>query len=669
MTAPHLHIDFETFSACDLREAGLDNYANDPTTDVWCMAYALNDAPINMAVREAFSYGPGTEVGFHVVNGGTVVAHNAAFELAIWNRIMVPLYGWPELKPEQVQCTMAMAYAMSLPGALERAAPALGIDERKDAAGGRVMLQMSRPREIKPNGTIVWWDDPVKLQQLYDYCKQDVEVERALHKRLLGLPGRERDLWLLDHRINSRGVAVDRPAVESAIAVVESEQHRLNLEMRRVTNNAVATCSAVGQLGDWIRYRGVTMPGVAKADVLDALAGPDLPADVAHALRLRQEAAKTSTAKLSKMLSAASSDGRLRGMFAYHGASTGRWAARRVQLHNLPRPKLKQPEIEGVIAILGKPLTPGHKARLIEMLYGPPLDIISSCLRGFICAGPGNDLIAGDFANIEGRGIAWLAGEEWKLKAFRAQDAGTGPGIYELAYARAFSCPPSEVVGEKRQVGKVMELALGYQGGVGAFQTMAKAYNVIVSDETADDFKVRWREAHPKIVQFWYDLENAALEAVRNPRQIFSVRQGRIFFRLNGSFLWCRLPSGRNICYPYPKLKERETPWGEMKEQVHYMTVDGTTNKWVETHAYGGKWAENITQAISRDILAHAMTELEKRHYDVVLHVHDEAVTEVPETAAASTETNVRRIMEMTPPWATGFPIKVEVWRGKRYRK
>lgn len=659
-----LHIDFETRSVLDLREVGMDNYARHPTTDIWCMAYAKGDGAVSL-----WKPGESCHENTHefVTNGGAVVAHNAAFELSVWNRIMVPRYGWPELKPEQCVDTMAMAYAMSLPGALENAAAAVGLEMRKDMAGHRLMLQMARPRDIAPDGTPIWWDDPAKLEKLYDYCRQDVEVERALHKRLLALPQSEKALWLLDHKINQRGVYVDRPAVESAIAVVESEQTRLNNEMRRVTNNAVATCSAVGQLGDWIRFRGVTMPGVAKADVLDALAGDDLPADVRAALRLRQEAAKTSTAKLVKMLESVSPDGRLRGMFQYHGAGTGRWAARKVQLHNLPRPKLKQHEIEGVFDILERGITPEHKARLIEMLYGPPLDVISSCLRGMLCAAPGKDLIASDFANIEGRVLAWLSGEAWKLQAFRDFDAKTGPDLYKISASRIYKTPIEKVTSDQRQIGKVAELACGYQGGVGAFQMMAKTYLVKVKDDLADEIKTKWREAHPRTVAFWYALEAAAMDAVLYPGT--AVSAGPIKFKVKGSFLWCKLPSGRNLCYPYPKLKPLETPWGEMKDQVHYMTKDGTTNKWVETHAYGGKWAENITQAVARDLLAAAMTGLEAEGFPIVLHVHDEAADEVDEAAPADTVARVEQIMKRVPAWATGLPIAVESWRGKRYRK
>lgn len=350
-----IHIDFETRSTVDLKKAGLDVYARHPQTDVHCMGYAFGEAGV------AVWHPPLSQVSCQnvldaVTRGATVVCHNAAFELGIWNEIMVPRYGWPGLKPEQVQCTMAMAYAMALPGALVNAAPALGLEERKDAAGARVMMQLAKPRDVKPDGTPVWRtpeDSPEKFAQLYAYCKQDVEVERQLYKRLMKLSEQERRLWQIDQRINQRGVAVDLKAVKTAIEVVTAEKLRLDREMRRVTGNAVATCSAVGQLTQWLKWSGVDVAGVAKADVLEWLESPNLPAVCREALMLRQEAAKSSTAKLEAMLKGVCDDGRMRGLFQYHGASTGRWAGRRVQLQNLPRSKLKQREIDEVFGILG----------------------------------------------------------------------------------------------------------------------------------------------------------------------------------------------------------------------------------------------------------------------------------------------------------------------------
>jgi DNA polymerase len=663
-----LHADFETFSTVDLKTVGLDNYARHPTTDAWCMSFRFDKEPVQRWKRgEPLPI----DVALHVSSGGQVVAHNASFELAIWNLIMAVRYGWPELKIEQVRCTMAMGYAMSLPGKLEQMAPALGITARKDMAGSRLMMQMCRPRDIKPDGTVIWWDEPEKIERLGAYCDQDVVVESGMDERLMPLSPDEQALWVLDQKINQRGVYIDRDAVAKAIAIVEAEQKRLDDQMRKVTGNFVGFCTEVARLKKWIATRGIDVDGLAKMDVMDLLALDTLPEDVRAALLLRQEAGKSSTAKLRAMVTAASTqDDRLRGMMQYHGAGTGRWAGRRVQLQNIPRPKLGSAEIERAIDVIKRTADPKHAAQYLDVLFAPPLDVISWSLRGMICAAPGNDLLAADFANIEGRGLAWLAGDEKKLDVFRAFDDGSGLDVYKLMAATVLTKPVGEIDKDQRQTyGKVPELACGYQGGVGAFQKMAKTYQVKVSDEIADFAKTQWRAAHPKIVQYWYDLEAAAIEAVLNPGRVtMAGAPGRqVKFRVKGSFLWCLLPSGRALCYPYPKLKQKMTPWGEEKDQVHYMTVDGTTNKWEETHTYGGKLAENVTQAICRDLLVAAIRQAEAAGYPVVLHVHDEVVSEVPKAFGSLEE--YERVCSTMPAWAAGLPVVAEGWRGERYRK
>ena len=320
-----LHIDFETRSTAELKSVGLDNYARDPSTDVVCLAYAFDDEPVRLWTGDE-DYLP-MPVVEHIEHGGAVYAHNAAFELAIWNNVLCREFEVDPLDPQQLRCTMAMAYAMGLPGSLDGAAAALGVEQRKDAKGGRVMLQLSKPRKViahlpEHDGATgwfehVWWDDPIKLQILHDYCKQDVEVERALHKRLIELSTDEQSLWFLDQKINARGIAVDRDAINQAVELVTAEKIRLDLAMREVTGNVVAGCTDVAQLTHWLRFRGVSLSGVAKADVAALLAGK-LPDDCRTALKLRQEAAKSSTAKLTAMRDRAGADGRMRGLFQYH---------------------------------------------------------------------------------------------------------------------------------------------------------------------------------------------------------------------------------------------------------------------------------------------------------------------------------------------------------------
>jgi DNA polymerase len=657
-----LHIDFETRSRVDLKKAGLDVYSRDASTDVLCMAFALGADGTEIWWPGQVNTLVGTIACRHVEAGGIVVAHNAAFELAIWNNVMVPRYGWPVLRPEQVRCTMAMAYAMSLPGSLDAAAAAVGLDYRKDQAGYRLMLQMCKP---KADGS--WREDDESKQRLYAYCRQDVEVERELEKRMMQLSASEQRVWALDHTINNRGIAIDIAAVRAAIAVVEAEQKRLNADMRSMTQGAVSACTQNKALLEWVQAQGVDIGGVAKADVLDALAGEDLPCSVREALRLRQEAAKSSTAKLKAMLECVSADGRVRNTLQYHGAGTGRWAGRKIQVQNFPRPKIKQYAVEDVLHQL-KTRHTSEVRDYIDLVYGSPLDVISSCLRGFITAGPGRDFISVDFANVEGRVLAWLAGEDWKLQAFREFDAGIGPDLYKLGYGRSFGIAPEEVTDDQRQVGKVMELALGYQGGVGAFQTMARGYGVIVSDTRADELKIKWREAHPKIVRYWYDCDRAAISAVLHHGRKFTAGapSREVTYLVKGSFLWCRLPSGRVLCYPYPKIVKNKFD----RDAVQYMGVDGKTKKWGEQQLYGGLAVENITQAVARDLLVMGMQRVEDAGLEVKFHVHDQVIVELEEDALPTTGLKlVGKLMCELPDWAQDLPLAWDGWRGKVFRK
>ena len=649
-----VHIDFETRSTVDLKKCGLHNYATDSSTEILCLAYAFDDSEVHLWKQgDAIP----ADLISHVSEGRTIVAHNAHFEIEIWNSICHLRYGWPAIDIEQIYCTMAMAYAMALPAKLENLAPALGLSIEKDSAGGRIMLQLSKPKDIV-DGEIIWWNRATyaeKYERVYAYCKQDVEVEREVHKRMMELSPSERGLWLLDYKINKRGIQVDIESIKSAMKIIDSEKIRLDNDMKKITNNAVSTCTASGQLKDWLIANEVYTTSVSKTDVTELLKS-EIPASVRAALLLRQEAAKASTAKLSAMFDRANVDGRIRGTTQYHGASTGRWSGRGVQVHNLPRPQITQEKIDSIFRLINEPTASAQ----IEMLYGQPTTILSDCLRGFITAKKNHSLIACDYSAIEARVLAWLAGEEKILEVFR----GHGK-IYEVQASEIFKVNLEDVSKEQRQIGKVAILALGYQGGVGAFQSMAKNYNVKVSDANADEIKKAWRNANPKIVNYWYSLEHAAKEAIRNPGKTFTANT--VKYKVSGTFLWCLLPSNRAICYPYPKLETLLTPWKEEKETISYMAENATSRKWERSKAYGGLLAENVTQAVARDILAEAIVRLEANKYTVVMYVHDEIVCEIPKLFGSVEE--MEKIMCELPEWAKGLPISAEGWLKKRYQK
>lgn len=300
----------------------------------------------------------------------------------------------------------------------------------------------------------------------------------------------------------------------------------------------------------------------------------------------------------------------------------------------------------------------------IDLMYGSPLGIVSDILRGVLISKEGHDLIAADFSSIEARVIAWLSGEEEVLNIFRGHGM-----IYEHAAASIYKVPMEEVTKEQRQIGKTAVLALGYQGGVGAFQTMAKAFNIKVSDEEAEVIKINWRASHRNIVSYWYELEECAKKAVLNAGATLSAgpEENRTKFKMAGSFLWCQLPSERVLCYPYPKVEEIDTPWGEKKMALTYMGESTFSRKWERQKTYGGKLCENITQAVARDLLAEAMIRLENHGYPVVMHVHDEIVCEVFEDFGSVEE--MEKIMTQLPEWGQGLPIAASGWRAKRFQK
>jgi DNA polymerase len=657
-----LHIDFETRSDVNLKTSGAHVYARSPNTDILCMAWAVDDEPVQI-----WKKGEPFPIDLELIlDECEVFAHNAPFEILVWYWVGHRRYGWPALSLKKVFCNMAQALAMGLPAALEKLAVVLKLPFEKDMAGNRVMMQLSRPRAIAEDGTITWWepsDVPDKFEKLHSYCISDVEVERAAGKILLPLIPSERDLWLLDFEINSRGLQIDMKAVDIAVQVIEVEKERLNAKMNEITGGKVEKATATKKLTEWLKARGVDADGVAKDDILDLLS-MDLPSDVREALLVRQQAAKSSTAKLAAMQIRANDDDRVRGIHQYHGAGTGRWAGRGVNFQNLPRPQLKQAEIEGVFELLhsGKPIS--EICELIDMIYGPVTTVISDCIRGFVCAMDACDLVAADLASIESRTLAWLAGEEKKLEIFR-----THGKVYEDAASSIYRVPMDKVSKEQRQIGKVAELALGFQGGKGAFQSMAANYNVKVSDERAEEIKHAWRQANPKIVQYWHEIEAACKKSVLNPGQVYAagILDRQVKFKVSGSFLFCRLPSGRCLCYPYPKVESKLMPWGDTRDTVTYLTEESTTNKIIRMKIYGGLLTENVTQASARDVLAEGLVRLKKHNYPVVMHVHDEAVAEVLDGFGSVEE--MERLMAVVPSWATGLPIAAEGWRGFRYRK
>ena len=685
------HLDIETRSTCDLKTAGLYRYFEDPETEVLVVRWRIGDGPVEEFNPKAKPL-PGNPLRLFLEAGGVVTGHNIAFDREGWNR-RIAGYVWPEITVEQTDCTMARCAALSLPQSLEQAGKALGLKIQKDVEGHRLMMKMCRPKTHDP---VTWHETPEQLARLSEYCAQDVLAECAIDAAVPQLSPSEKRLWVLDQKINARGVQLDMPMVDKALAVAERAALAASERIYDLTAGAVQRTTETAKIVKWLNARGIPAESIAKGEQDELLVRADLFDDplARQVIELRRASAKSSVAKYRAMQRSVCKDGRVRGTLNFHGASTGRWAGRLIQPQNLPRIGDAGADVEALRDILSH--TDADEAfAACQLNFENPLDILSKALRSMLIAKPGHELVGGDYSNIEGRVNAWLAGEDWKVQAFADFDAGVGADLYVLAYAKAFGVEPESVDKFLRQQGKVMELALGYQGGVRAFQKMAAGYGMVVSDERADELKVAWREAHPAIVKSWYALQDAAINAVRNPGMKVPCLDGKIIYMVKNNILWCRLPNGRPLAYVAPHIEQgkckacggtgdlfdkeadafadprEDCPecWGrgEVKARVCFCGQNSATKKWQKNSLYGGLQCENVVQAIARDILAEGMFRLEDAGYPLVLTVHDENICEVPEGFGSPEE--LAELMSIVPTWAEGLPVAVSAWKDARYVK
>ncbi len=641
-----LHLDIETYSSAPLPKCGVYRYCDAPDFEILLLSYAFDDAPVvtvDMACGETLP-----DAFLHALEDANVlkIAHNAAFERVCFSK---HLGHW--LDPAQWRCTMVMAWYQTLPGKLADVAVALNVTEKKMEEGKDLIRYFSMPcKATKTNGgrtRNLPRHAPEKWATYKAYNAQDVETERAVYKALLhhALPEHEWALYALDQRINDRGVRVDRLLVKNAMAVDLAFSQQAFQRAQELTG--LENPGSVSQLKAWLADMDMPMESLSKRIVQEKAAGAE--GIVKELLELRLELSKTSVKKYESMARCICKDGRVHGLLQFGGASrTFRWAGRLVQAQNLPQNHL--PDLN-----LARDIVRSGDEEQLELLFGSVPNTLSELIRTAFIPRDGCRFIVADFSAIEARVLAWLAGEEWVLEEFR----GKGK-IYEATASRMFHIPQETIVKghpnyEYRQKGKQATLSCGYGGGVGAL----KAMGAKMPEEEMQPLVDAWRAANPNIVRFWNALGNAASEVIEKHN---SVRVGKVMVYRKEGHMLIRLPGGRDLCYLSPRFVTNR--FGS--RGIGYLAASAG-GKMELQETFGGKIAENCTQAIARDLLAHAMLNLEAAGYPIVFHVHDEAVMEVPIGQGSVEE--ACRVMAIPPDWARDLPLRADGDEMTYYKK
>lgn len=650
-------VDIETYSSVDLAGSGVYAYTEAPDFDILLIGYKFDDeAEVHvidtLAVDRDFDpelY----EFREALTDPGIIkTAFNANFErtcLAKWTGAAMP--------PEEWRCTMIKALTLGLPGNLADVGIAMGLPEEKlkDPQGKALIQFFSKPcKPTRTNGQRTRnlpAHDPAKWKLFIEYNRQDVVTEQEILRQLdiYKTPESEQQLWALDQHMNDNGVKLDIPMVEKIVEYDTQRRQELQEEAKVLTG--LANPNSLAQLKKWLSKQGVTMTSVTK-DTIAATLQTDIPDSVRRMLEIRTALGKTSVAKYSTMLTAVCQDHRLRGILQFYGANrSGRWAGRLVQTHNLAKNSLLDLDLARELAAAGDFDT-------LATLFGETAFVFSELIRTAFIPSDGCRFVVSDFAAIEARVLAWIAGEEWTLEAFRQ-----GKDIYCETASMMYRVPV-EKHGQNshlRQKGKVAVLACGYQGGVGAMKRMDKGGSI--PEDELQSVVDQWREANPKVVKLWRTCELAAKTAIQEHRTV-RLAHGIAFSYINRN-LFIQLPSGRKLCYWDTRLKQDDYT-GRLS--ITYMGVNQETKQWGETETYGGKLVENIVQATARDCLAVAMTRVSALGYKIVMHVHDEMIVDVPNTDTEAPG-RINAIMAQPIDWAEGLPLKGDTYETPFYKK
>jgi len=653
-----LWLDFETRSRCDLPSRGVYNYAQDISTQVLCMSYAFDDEAVQTwTPDQSFPQ----KVSAAILSGVQIRAHNAAFERLIFWYVICPDHGVPEPALTQFYCTATQARANCAPGSLEDVGRFAGAGMRKDHRGAALVRALSIPQA---NGT--FREDAGLMQEMIEYCEQDVRAMRAFSKAMRGLTDEELLDYHVNERINDRGVRLDRPLAHAAVKYAAAEQEEIETIFREITG---LTSVRSPRMREWVLERVgpqarammmVWKDGVQKASIdktvrsnLLAMENPDeVPAEVAEVVQCADDLWASSVAKFERAASLSDDlDSRVRGAFVFAGGSaTGRASSYGLQVHNFPRKCAKEPELARQALVRGHQIVPEFGKRVT--------DVLKSMLRPALIPAEGKVFAVFDYAQIEARVTPWLSmdGEE-TLDVFRE-----GRDIYVAVAARMFNVEETAVTDEQRQLGKVAVLACGFGGGVGAFSAMGRVYGVHMPESEARRTVDLWRRANPWAVPFWADLEQAYTRAIRNPGEVFKA--GRVQYMKQGDHLWYALPSGRVLCYPYARFEEDGVSYAKASWKPA-----ADAKEWPRARLWRGLACENIVQATANDILREALRGLDAAGVEVVLHVHDEIVAEIDTDKSEELAAAMRAVMVAPPAWAEGLPLGASGKVMQRYGK